>query len=73
MNDKHSILKDMNVDNPELPPKTDEYLTLDEVAQKLKISRVTVYRMVHRKEIPAIKLGKAWRVSSNKIAELFET
>ncbi|MBI1833742.1 MAG: helix-turn-helix domain-containing protein [Candidatus Andersenbacteria bacterium] len=52
--------------------KEDQYLTLEQVAKKLQVARITVYRMVRRKQLPAVKLGKAWRVSSKKLAELFD-
>lgn len=52
--------------------KTDEYLTLEEVAQKLKISKVTAYRMARAGKLPAVKIGKAWRISNKKLGELFE-
>lgn len=52
--------------------KEEQYLTLEQVAKKLQVARITVYRMVRRKQLPAVKLGKAWRVSSKKLAELFE-
>lgn len=51
----------------------EQYLTLEQVAEKLQVARITVYRMVRRKQLPAVKLGKAWRVSNKKLAELFES
>lgn len=50
----------------------DEYLTIDEVAKKLKVAKATVYRMARKGTIPAMKFGKVWRISSKKLAELFE-
>ncbi|HAP37810.1 hypothetical protein A2574_00680 [Candidatus Shapirobacteria bacterium RIFOXYD1_FULL_38_32] len=49
-----------------------EYLTINEAAEKLKLAKVTIYRMARRGQLPAVKLGKAWRISSQKLAELFE-
>lgn len=51
----------------------DEYLTIEEVAKRLKISKVTIYRMAQKGKLPAVKFGKSWRISSKKLAELFET
>ena len=42
-------------------PVADEYLTLREVAELLKLSEKTVYRLAQRKEIPAFKAGGSWR------------
>lgn len=50
----------------------DEYLTIEEVAKRLKISKITVYRMARRGQLPAIKFGKVWRISKLKLAEMFE-
>ncbi|MBT2326490.1 helix-turn-helix domain-containing protein [Variovorax paradoxus] len=36
-------------------------LTLDEVAAFLKAGKRTVYRLAHKREIPAFKLGGTWR------------
>jgi len=49
-----------------------EYLTIKEAAEKLKLAKITIYRMARRGQLPAIKLGKAWRISNIKLAELFE-
>lgn len=49
-----------------------EYLTINETAEKLKLAKITIYRMARRGQLPAIKLGKAWRISNIKLAELFE-
>lgn len=39
-----------------------EYLTPEEVAAELKLSKYTVYEMVKRGEIPASKIGRALRI-----------
>jgi len=49
-----------------------EYLTIKEAAEKLKLAKITIYRMARRGQLPAIKLGKAWRISNIKLVELFE-
>jgi excisionase family DNA binding protein len=49
-----------------------EYLTINEAAEKLKLARITIYRMARRGQLPAVKLGKAWRISNIKLAALFE-
>ena len=36
-------------------------LTVEEVAGYLKIDRITVYRMLARRKIPAVKVGGQWR------------
>ena len=50
----------------------EEFLTIEEAAKRLKISSMTVYRMARKGELPAIKIGKVWRISSLKLARLFD-
>jgi excisionase family DNA binding protein len=40
---------------------TDDILTLREVAEYLKLSDKSVYRLVQEKKIPAFKAGGTWR------------
>jgi len=51
----------------------EEYLTVEEVAKKLKLSKITIYRMLKKGELPAVKFGKVWRVSGKKLSEMFNT
>ena len=44
-----------------------EILTLDEVAEYLKIPKKTVYKMTRSGELPAFKAGKHWRVPRAKL------
>lgn len=52
--------------------KQEEYLTISEAAKRLKLAKITIYRMARRGQLPAVKLGKAWRISSQKLEGLFE-
>jgi excisionase family DNA binding protein len=49
-------------DHPGGPSPLGEILTLDEVAQYLKISKKTVYKIVNSGDLRAFKAGKHWRV-----------
>ena len=49
----------------------EEFLTVDEAAERLKVNKVTIYRMARKGQIPAVKFGKVWRISSVKLSELF--
>ena len=44
-------------------------LTVEEVAQTLRISDQTVVAMCKRGELPAIKVGKLWRIYAEAQAE----
>lgn len=40
-------------------------LTLKEVAAHLQVAPRTVFRMIHRGELPAIRIGRLWRIQSS--------
>lgn len=44
-----------------------EILTLEEVAAYLKAGKRTVYRLAHKGEIPAFKLGGTWRFRRSEL------
>ncbi len=39
----------------------EELMTIKDVADFLKVKPVTVYKLVHEKKLPGIKISKAWR------------
>ncbi len=45
----------------------DNIMTLSDVAEYLKLAEKTVLRMVHRGEIPCVKIASQWRFSRNII------
>ena len=47
--------------------ETDKWLTLDELAEYLKLSRTKLYRMAQEGEIPASKIGAQWRFNLKEI------
>ncbi|SED57211.1 helix-turn-helix domain-containing protein [Ruania alba] len=46
------------------------FLTVAEVAEMARVSRMTVYRMVHSGELPAIRVGKSYRVPQAAVEEM---
>jgi len=38
-----------------------EYITVEELADALKVSPRTIQRIIDRKELPAIRIGRQWR------------
>lgn len=50
----------------------DTYLTLNEVAERLKLSRITVYRYVKAGTLPAYKFGRAYRLSERELIQFIE-
>ncbi len=51
-------------------PRTSEFLTISQVANVLRVNPKTIYRAVWSKNVPAYKIGKAWRIAKRDI-ELF--
>lgn len=45
----------------------DSWMTLEEVAQYLKVSRDSIYRLAQKGEIPASKVGNLWRFKKDEI------
>ena len=45
------------------------FLTVAEVADAMRVSRMTVYRLVHAGEVPAIRVGKSFRVPASALEQ----
>jgi excisionase family DNA binding protein len=43
------------------PAPGNEILTLEEVAEYLRLTPQTIYKWAQERRIPAVKLGKEWR------------
>jgi excisionase family DNA binding protein len=43
------------------------FLTVAEVATKMRVSKMTVYRLVHNGELPAVRVGRSFRVPENAV------
>jgi excisionase family DNA binding protein len=50
----------------------DEILTVQEVADYLKISRTTVWRWCNDGKLPAFKIGRGWRLHRSSVDELID-
>lgn len=44
-------------------------LTVAEVAAIMRVSKMTVYRLVHAGELPAIRFGRSFRVPESAVEE----
>jgi excisionase family DNA binding protein len=47
--------------------KRDEIMTMDELAEYLKISKSTLYKLAVESKIPGTKIGKRWRFHKDAI------
>lgn len=49
--------------------ENDKWLTVEELAAYLKMSRTKLYAMTQKGEIPASKIGNQWRFDRDEIDE----
>ena len=59
-----------SVDNPQ---GRTQFLTVAEVAALMRVSKMTVYRLVHNGELPAVRVGRSFRVHAKAVHDLLET
>lgn len=45
------------------------FLTVAEVADILRVSKMTVYRMVHSGDLPAMQVGRSFRVPERAVEQ----
>ncbi|MPY79008.1 MAG: helix-turn-helix domain-containing protein [Actinophytocola sp.] len=50
-----------------------QFLTVAEVASLMRVSKMTVYRLVHSGELPALRVGKSFRVPEKAVHEYLES
>ena len=48
------------------------YLTVAEVADTMRVSKMTVYRLVHGGELPALRVGRSFRVPQDALDAYLE-
>ncbi len=51
----------------ERPLNEVQFLTVAEVASVMRVSKMTVYRLVHSGHLPAIRVGRSFRVPEQAV------
>jgi excisionase family DNA binding protein len=51
----------------EAPLSEVKFLTVAEVAAVMRVSKMTVYRMVHGGDLPAVRVGRSFRVPEKAV------
>ena len=46
------------------------FLTVGEVAQMMRVSTMTVYRLVHSGELPAVRFGRSFRIPESAVSSI---
>ena len=49
------------------------FLTVAEVAEIMRVSKMTVYRLVHSGEMPAVRVGRSFRVPQDALDHYLKT
>lgn len=49
-----------------------KFLTVAEVAALMRVSKMTVYRLVHSGELPAVRVGRSFRVPERAVHEYLD-
>jgi excisionase family DNA binding protein len=52
---------------PERPFAEVRFLTVAEVASVMRVSKMTVYRLVHQGDLPAVRVGRSFRVPEQAV------
>lgn len=50
-----------------------QFLTVAEVATMMRVSKMTVYRLVHNGELPAVRVGKSFRVPEKAVDDYLQS
>jgi excisionase family DNA binding protein len=51
----------------ERPLSEVRFLTVAEVASVMRVSKMTVYRLVHNGDLPAVRVGRSFRVPEQAV------
>lgn len=46
---------------------SDPFLTVTEVAKMMRVSKMTVYRLLHEGELPFVQVGRSFRVFESDV------
>jgi len=47
-----------------------QIMTVEEVADFLKLSKITIYKLVKKGQLPGFRVGNSWRFRKDKIYEI---
>ncbi len=42
-------------------------MTVSEVAQLMRVSKMTVYRLIHQGDLPAVRVGRGYRMREDDV------
>lgn len=57
----------------DVPSPPSEFITIPEVAARLRISQMSVRRMIARGELAGVQIGRQWRIPAQAMATMLAT
>ena len=51
----------------------DEFLTVPEIAERMRVRTMTVYRWIEAGKLPAVQVGKHYRVRASDLEAMLES
>jgi excisionase family DNA binding protein len=64
---RHVLKVRCGMGSNERPLSEVRFLTVAEVAAVMRVSKMTVYRLVHAGELPAVRVGRSFRVPEHAV------
>ncbi|UYM06949.1 helix-turn-helix domain-containing protein [Solicola gregarius] len=58
-----------STERDKVPSAGGPFLTVAEVAARMRVSKMTVYRLVHAGQLDAIRVGRSFRVPEKAVEE----
>ena len=53
-------------------PLVESFLTVSEVARHLRVSNMTVYRLVNSGQLPAVRVGRGYRIREDDVRKYLQ-
>lgn len=54
------------------PQARSNFVTVSEVARQLRVSNMTVYRLINAGDLPAVRVGKSYRIRDTDLDAYLE-
>lgn len=59
-------------DRTQSPASAVRFMTVAEVAATMRVSKMTVYRLVHNGDLPAVRVGRSFRVHEKAVHDYLD-
>jgi excisionase family DNA binding protein len=50
-----------------------QFATVNEVAQLMRVSKMTVYRLINQGDLPAVRIGRGFRIREEDVHRYLES